>query len=153
MLIAAAGSLPTSARPGPTRWIAPASGPPTASTETSPDGSGTTQPSGPPRLITQPSLTGASASVSRCHIRWQSTYSGAPEDSRGAERPRANRSSSAATAVIGVAGSASITTSADCRAAGETTVTASRMMTPEARNTGADRPATLLHECGARPVQ
>ena len=52
-------------------------------------------PSGLPRLITLPSLIGASASVSRAQIRWRSTYSGPADD--------ANRSSSAATAAIGVA--------------------------------------------------
>jgi len=52
----------------------------------------------------------------------------APPSSPGGAPPRANRSSSAATARIGVAGSASSTMSADCRVAGETTVSASRML-------------------------
>ena len=138
ILIAAAAPPPMSARPGPIRWIDPASGPPVTSTSTSPAGSGATQPSGLPRLITQPSLTGASARVSRCQTRWQSTYSAAagasprlraarltppPADTVAAREPvklRRHRRHR-------VAGSASSTISVDCRVAGETTVTASRM--------------------------
>ena len=67
--------------------------------------------------------------------------------------PRANRSSSAATAAIGVAASASSTMSVDCRVAGETTVTNSRINHPEAWVTASDRPATLLHGREGRPVQ
>jgi len=151
MLIAAA-PLPMSARPGPSRWITPASGPPATRMSTRPDGSGTTQPSGLPRLTTQPSLIGDSASVSRPHIRWRSTYSEPPDGGRPATSPsprpatsppRANRSSAPATAVIGVPGSASSTMSVDRRIAGETTVTNSRINHPKARITSADRPATF----------
>ena len=87
-MVIAAAPLPMSARPGPIRWITPASGPPATRMSTRPEGEGTTQPSGLPRLITQPSLIGASASVSRRHIRWQSTYSGTPDVGRAAPSPR-----------------------------------------------------------------
>ena len=61
----------------------PAPGPLTTRISTSPPGSGVTQPSGPPRLSTAPSLIGDSSKVSWGGIRWLLTYSGTAEGSPG----------------------------------------------------------------------
>jgi len=64
----------------------------------------------------------------------------------------------AARGAMGMARTSSLTatpvaprTIADCRVAGETTVTNSRINAPKARITGADRPATLC--TGAKPAR
>ena len=66
----AAGPLPISACPAPSRWIEPAMGPLITLISASPAGSGLTHPSGLPRLTTAPSLIAASAKVSCGGIRW-----------------------------------------------------------------------------------
>jgi hypothetical protein len=76
MRTADAGPPPMSASPAPSRWIEPPPGPPITRISARPVGSGFTQPSGLPRLMTEPSLIGESARVSCGEIRWKFTNRG-----------------------------------------------------------------------------
>ncbi len=71
--MAADGPLPMVVSPRLSRCTAPAPGPPATLISTRPDGSGYTQPSGLPRLITDPSRSGDCARERSAGTSWQLT--------------------------------------------------------------------------------
>src|SRR6201996_2237502 len=146
-----ASGPPMSASPSVSRCTPPAAGPPATWISTTPRGSGRRLPAALPRLTTQPCRMSDSASVWSGGTSCWSTKIRVPAAPPAGVRGPGNRStpgggaagigpvcsrrsSSPAISATGVAGSASSSTSACRRIAGETTVSASRIVVlPPAR--------------------
>ena len=155
MRMCAGSAPPMSASPSVSRCTLPAAGPPATWISTTPAGSGPMQPEASPRLTTQPGRIRESRSACSGGTSTWSTYTEVAAAERGPGNARTcpglaaagtapacrKRSSSSASVATGVAGSASSSTSACRLAAGDTTVSASRIVVLPGRAEGGLPPA------------